>query len=115
VKIVTGYVRVNRAAHVLRALQKATVPGLTAYAVCGTKAANPPSSHELHPLKQTNVPESVKIEVICDDGFSDRIVRCIAQAVKTDCPDDIAVGVEAFKIPHIRNVVVLDFRLGENT
>jgi nitrogen regulatory protein PII len=115
VKIVKACVKINRAAHVMRALRKAKLPALTAYAVHGTNCENPPASHELHPLTQTNMPESVKIEVICDDRLSDRVAQTIAQAAKTGSPDDVAVGVEPLEIPHIRNVMVLHFGFAQNT
>jgi nitrogen regulatory protein PII len=115
VKVVKAYVGIDRGAHVLRALEDAKIPGLAAYVIRGTNAVNQPSGHELHPLKQTNVSELVKIEVICVDGFSERIVRSMAEAAKTGYTADMAVSVEALQRPQTRNVLVLDFGPGQNT
>lgn len=104
-KIVKAYVRVNRAAHVVRALHKAGVPGLTAYAVRGLSGETPPSYHGMHPFEPSNLPESVKIEVICEEDLMDEIVKTIAQAAKTGYPGDGIITVEEVeRLVRIRDV-----------
>ena len=104
-KIVKAYVRINRAAHVVQALQKAGVPGLTAYVVRGLSGETSPSYHGLHPFEPSNLPESVKIEVICEEGLVDGIVTTIAQASKTGYPGDGIITVEDVeKMVRIRDI-----------
>jgi len=94
VKIVKAYIRVSRAAQVVQSLHKAGIPGLTAYIVHGTSAETPPSFHGLHPFDPSNLPESAKIEVICEEGQVDGIMATIAEAAKTGYPGDGIITVE---------------------
>jgi nitrogen regulatory protein PII len=104
-KIVKAYVRTSRAPQVVQALQKAGVPGLTAYTVHGTSAETPPSYHGLHPFDPSNLPESVKVEVICEEGFVDGIMTTIARAARTGYPGDGIITVEQVeKMVRIRDI-----------
>jgi len=104
-KIVKAYVRVNRAAQVVQALQKAKVPGLTAYAVHGISGETQPFFHGLHPFEPSNLPQSVKIEVICEDGLVDGMMKTIAEAAKTGYPGDGIITVdEVERLVRIRDV-----------
>ena len=93
-KIVKAYVRVSRAAQVVQALHKAGVPGLTVYVVHGTSAEVPPTFHGLHPFDPPNLPETAKVEVICEDSQVDGVVATIAQAAKTGYAGDGVISVE---------------------
>lgn len=93
-KIVKAYVRVNRAPHVIQALQRAQVPGLTAYPVHGTSRETPPLYTGVQPFAPGNLPESVKIEVVCDDEQVDPIIATISQAARTGYPGDGVITVE---------------------
>lgn len=105
VKIVKAYVRVNCAGHVIQALQRAGVPGLTAYVVHGISGETQPSYHGLHPFEPSNLPESVKIEVICEEGLVDGIIGTLAAAAKTGYPGDGIITVEDVeKMMRIRDV-----------
>jgi len=104
-KIVKAYVRINRAAHVVKALRDAKVPGVTAYVVHGATGETSPTYHGLQPFEPSNLPESVKIEVICEDDLADGIVITIAQAAKTGYPGDGIITVEDVeRIVRIRDV-----------
>ncbi len=104
-KIVKAYVRINRAAQVVQALQTAKAPGLTAYVVHGVSSETSPVFHGRHPFDPSNLPESVKIEVICEDELVDRIVTTIAGAAKTGYPGDGIITVEHVeKLIRIRDV-----------
>lgn len=93
-KIVKAYVRVNRAAQVVQALQKVGVPGVTAYVVHGIGGETAPSFHGVDPFKPDNLPEVTKIEVICEEDRVDAVMTTIAQAAKTGYPGDGLVTVE---------------------
>jgi nitrogen regulatory protein PII len=93
-KIVTAYVRIQRAAHVARALHEAGIRGFTAYVVHGMSSETATSLHGLHPFEPTSLPESVKIEVICEEVSVDTIVKTIADAAKTGYPGDGIVAVQ---------------------
>jgi len=105
VKIVKAYVRVSRAAQVVQAPHKAGVPGLTAYTVHGTSAETPPFYHGLHPFDPSNLPETVKVEVICEEDRVDHVVTTIAHAAKTGYAGDGMITVEDVeKMVRIRDV-----------
>ncbi len=93
-KLVIAYVRTSRAAHVVRALHEANVRGLTAYVVHGMSGETATFLHGLHPFDPANLPETVKVEVICEDDLADKVVATVAEAAKTGYPGDgiITVG-----------------------
>ena len=93
-KIVKAYVRVSRAAQVVQALHKAGVPGLTVYLVHGTSAELPPSLHGLHPYDPSNLPETAKVEVICEGDRVEMVMEAIAHAAKTGYAGDGIITVE---------------------
>jgi nitrogen regulatory protein PII len=93
-KVVTAYVRMHHAAHVIQALHDSGVRGLTAYVVHGMSGETETFLHGLHPFETSNLPESVKVEVISEDGAADRIVKTIAQAAKTGYPGDGIIAVQ---------------------
>jgi nitrogen regulatory protein PII len=104
-KIVKAYVRISRGAHVVQALQRANVPGLTAYPVHGLSSETPPVYTGVHPFDPSNLPESTKIEVICEDDLVDSIVATIAQAANTGYPGDGIITVENVdKMLRIRDI-----------
>lgn len=105
-KIVTAYVRTNRAAHVVRALHEAKVRGLTAYVVHGMSGETSTFLHGRQPFEPSNLPESVKIEIICEDEMVNKIVTTIARTAKTGYPGDgiIAVG-DVEKMLRIRDII----------
>lgn len=93
-KIVTAYLRSHRAAHVVRALHESKIRGLTAYMVHGMSGETSTFLHGLHPFEPANLPEAVKIEVICEDENADGIVTTIAEAAKTGYPGDGIIAVQ---------------------
>jgi nitrogen regulatory protein PII len=94
VKIVSAYVRTHRAAPVVRALHEANIRGLTAYVVHGMSGETSTFLHGLHPFEPANLPETVKIEIVCEDQLVDVIVTTIAQAAKTGYPGDGIIAVQ---------------------
>lgn len=104
-KIVTAYVRSQQAAQVVRALHEAGVHGFTAYAVHGMSSETSTFLHGLHPFEPSNLPESVKIEVICEDEIVVEIVTTIAQVAKTGYPGDGIIAVQHVeKMARIRDL-----------
>jgi nitrogen regulatory protein PII len=93
-KIVTAYVRMDRAAQVVRALHEAGVRGLTAYGVHGMSGETSTFLHGLRPFDPGNLPETVKVEVICEEGKADSIVTTIAEAARTGYPGDGIIAVQ---------------------
>lgn len=93
-KLVTAYVRAHRASQVMRALHEANVRGLTAYVVHGMSGETPLSFFGLHPFDPANLPESVKIEIFCEDEMAEGIAQIIAQAAKTGYPGDGVIATQ---------------------
>jgi len=93
-KLITAYVRTQRAAQVVRALYDAGVRGLTACMVHGMSGETSIFLHGLYPFEPANLSESVKIEVICEDELVDGIVTAVAQAARTGYPGDGIIAVQ---------------------
>lgn len=104
-KLITAYVRVNCASPVMRALHEAGIRGLTAYLVHGMSGETPISLFGLHPFDPANLPESVKIEIFCDDEMAERIAQLIARAARTGYPGDGIIAIQdAEKVTRIRDI-----------
>ncbi|MBI4488366.1 MAG: P-II family nitrogen regulator [Deltaproteobacteria bacterium] len=100
-----AYVRIDRAAHVVETLQRARVPGLTAYVVHGISGETLPSYHGLCPFEPSTLHGSVKTEVVCEQGLVDGIIGTVAAAAKTGYPGDGIINVEDVeKMVRIREV-----------
>jgi len=93
-KLLAAYVRPERAADVVRALYTAGVHGLTAYGVHGMSGEASTALHGIQPFEPANLPETVKIEVICEDDATDAVLRTIAEAAKTGYPGDGLIMVQ---------------------
>lgn len=104
-KIVTAYVRLNRSGPVVRALHETGVRGLTAFVVHGMSGETSTFLHGLDPFEPKSLPESVKVEVICEEGSVDTVVRTIADAAKTGYPGDGIIAVQDVeKMTRIREI-----------
>jgi len=93
-KLLAAYVRPHRAADVVRALHAAGVHGLTAYGVHGMSGETSTALHGIQPFEPANLPETVKIEVICEDEAADVILRTIADAATTGFPGDGIITIQ---------------------
>jgi nitrogen regulatory protein PII len=98
--MIIAYVRQLRASAVIRALNNAGVGGLTAYAVHGISGEKSTFLHSSYPFEPAHLPESIKVEVICDEGMTDQIVGLIAKEAKTGVPGDGIIAIQ-----HIERVV----------
>jgi len=78
----------------MRALHKAGVGGLTAYEVRGMSGETFTFLHSKRPYELGHLPESLKIEVICEDDSVDKIIAVIAQQAKTGSPGDGIVAIQ---------------------
>ena len=93
-KIITAYVRAECAPKLMRKLYETGVGGLTAYWVHGISGETSTFLHSKRPYELSHLPESLKIEVICDDGSVDRIVGLIAQQASTGSPGDGFIAIQ---------------------
>jgi len=90
---------------VVKALQAARVSGFTAFVVHGMSGETRPVYIGTDPFDPSNLSESVKFEVVCDDDTADRVVHTIAQAAKTGYPGDGIVAIETVeKMWRIRDI-----------
>jgi nitrogen regulatory protein P-II 1 len=93
-KIVTAYVRIECAPRLMRELHEAGVSGLTAYEVRGMSGEAATFFYSKRPYELGHLPESLKIEVICEDDSVDKIVALIAQQARTGAPGDGILAIQ---------------------
>jgi len=93
-KAITAYVRAECAPKLMRKMYEAHASGLTAYLVRGISGETSTFLHSDRPYELHHLPESPKIEVICDDGSVDRIVGLIAQQARTGSPGDGLIAIQ---------------------
>jgi nitrogen regulatory protein P-II 1 len=78
----------------MRELHEAGIGGLTAYVVRGMSGEASTFLYSKRPYELSHLPESLKIEVICEDNSVDKIVALIAQQARTGSPGDGIVAVQ---------------------
>jgi nitrogen regulatory protein P-II 1 len=93
-KMLSAYVRTQRASEVIRALHGAGITGVTAYMVRGLSGEESTFLHSVEPFEPTHLPESVKLEIICEEKLLDKILSLIAQSAKTGYPGDGLIAVQ---------------------
>lgn len=93
-KIVIAYMRTQCAPQLMRALHEAGVGGLTASVVRGISGETSTFLYSKRPYELGHLPESLKIEVICEDDSVDRIIALIAQQARTGLPGDGIVAIQ---------------------
>jgi nitrogen regulatory protein P-II 1 len=101
-KMVTAYVRTERAAQLLRALHDAGVCGVSAYSVHGVSGETSTFLYSKRPFEPSHLPESLKIEMICDEQSVETIVQLIAREAKTGAPGDGIIAIQP--IEHVRRI-----------
>lgn len=94
-KIVSAYVRKERTSHLIQKLYQAGIKGLTVYVVHGLSGEVSTFLYSKRPFELDHLPQSLKIEIICEDGGADEVVRLIAEAAKTGRPGDGVITVQA--------------------
>jgi nitrogen regulatory protein PII len=104
-KLIIAYIRMHRAADVMRELYKAGVGGLTAYEVRGMSGEKSTVFYSKRPFEIHHLPESVKLEIICPEESIDGIVKILAQTARTGDPGDgIIVMQDVEKVLRIRDI-----------
>ncbi|MGA7617247.1 MAG: P-II family nitrogen regulator [Thermoanaerobaculia bacterium] len=93
-KLLKAFVRMSRADEIVRALERGHAAGITISRVHGVGYGYDAFSFTLSPSEVHKTPEVAKIEVVCDDDASDRLVRCIVEAGRTGSQGDGIVFVE---------------------
>jgi nitrogen regulatory protein PII len=93
-KMISAYVRPHCSPSLMRELHQAGVGGLTAYTVRGMSGEAATFLYSKRPFEVNHLPESIKIEVICDDASSDEIVALIARMAKTGAPGDGIIAIQ---------------------
>jgi nitrogen regulatory protein P-II 1 len=93
-KMISAYVKPARSAALIRQLHKAGVGGLTAYMVRGMSGEAATFLYSKRPFEVNHLPESLKIEVICEEGSVDTIVALIAQGARTGAPGDGIIAIQ---------------------
>ena len=93
-KIISAYLRTERAAELLRVLHSAGAGGLSAYIVRGMSGETTTFLYSKRPFEPSHLPETLKIEVICEEESVDRIVELIARTAKTGAPGDGLIAIQ---------------------
>jgi nitrogen regulatory protein P-II 1 len=93
-KMVSAYVREAYTSRLIQELYQAGVKGLTAYVVHGLSGEVPTFLYSKRPFELDHLPQSLKVEIICEDGSVDEVVRLIAQGAKTGRPGDGIIAVQ---------------------
>jgi nitrogen regulatory protein P-II 1 len=96
-KIITAYVRTERAAQLMRALHNAGVSGVSAYIVHGVSGETSTFLYSKRPFEPSHLPESLKLEVICDEESVETIIQLIAREAKTGAPGDGIIAIQAIE------------------
>ena len=99
-KLVSAYVRMERAAQLMRELHRAGVGGLSAYVVRGMSGETSTFFFSKRPFEPSHLPESLKLEVICDEDSVDKIVALITREAKTGAPGDGIIAIQAIEQVH---------------
>ncbi len=104
-KIITAYVRTECATKLMRKLYEADIGGLTAYMVRGISGETSTFLHSKRPYELGHLPESLKIEAICDDGCVEKIVELIVQQAWTGSPGDGIIAIQDIEqVLNIRDI-----------
>ena len=104
-KLLTAYIRVERAADVMRALYNAGIGGITAYEVHGISGETSTFLHSNRPFEVRRLPEAIKIEVVCSEEALDAIIESLAGAARTGKPGDgIITVLELDRVKRIREI-----------
>jgi nitrogen regulatory protein P-II 1 len=99
-KLITTYVRTERGAQLMRALHDAGISGVSAYIVHGMSGETSTFLYSKRPFEPNRLPESLKLEVICDDESVEKIVQLIARKAKTGTPGDGILAIQAVEQVH---------------
>lgn len=104
-KLLTAYIRMERAADVMRALHKAAISGITAYPVHGISGEAATFLHSNRPFEVRHLPEAIKLEVVCAEESLDAIIELLAGAARTGRPGDGLITVhELDRVMRIREL-----------
>lgn len=99
-KLITAYLRIERGEQLMRALHDAGVSGLSAYVVHGISGETSTFLYSKRPFEPSRLPESLKLEVICDDASVEKIVQLITREAKTGAPGDGILSIQPVEQVH---------------
>ena len=104
-KLLVAYIRPECTSNVMRALYRAGVGGISAYEVRGLRAETKSTLYTHHPFELYHLDEAVKLEAICPDESTDRMVSLIAEHAGTGEPGDGVIAVQEVKsLRRIRDI-----------
>jgi nitrogen regulatory protein P-II 1 len=99
-KLITAYVRTERGEQLMRALHDTGISGVSTYIVHGLSGETSTFLYSKRPFEPDRLPESLKVEVICDDALVEKIIQLIAREAKTSSPGDGILTVQAVEHAH---------------
>jgi nitrogen regulatory protein PII len=99
-KLIIAYVRIERGEQLMRALHDAGISGVSAYIVHGLSGETSTFLHSKRPFEPDRLPESLKVEVICDDALVEKIIQLIAREAKTGAAGDGILTIQAVEHVH---------------
>lgn len=87
-KLIKAFVRMGQAEAVISALEDARAPGITVSRVHGVGYGYDPCLFTLAPGELRKAPEVAKVEVVCQDDDTDRLLDALIGAAQTGCRGD---------------------------
>jgi nitrogen regulatory protein P-II 1 len=78
----------------MRAVYKAGAGGITAYNVHGLSGETASGLYTHRPFELNHLPEAVKLEVICSDESSNKMMQLIARCARTGNAGDGIIAVQ---------------------
>lgn len=82
-KLIKAFIRTSRADAVVKALEEGGAPGITLSREHGVGYGYDPFTFTLAPSEVAKAPETVKVEVVCDDEDCDRLIDILVEAART--------------------------------
>lgn len=96
-KLITAYLRIERGAELMRVLHDAGIGGLSTYVVHGMSGETSTFLYSKRPFEPDRLPESLKIEMFCEEDSIEKILQLIAQAAKTGAPGDGVLAIQSIE------------------
>ncbi|MCB1055902.1 MAG: P-II family nitrogen regulator [Acidobacteria bacterium] len=87
-KLLKAFVRSDRVNDIIRSLEQGRAPGITLSRVHGVGYGYEPMLFTLSPSEYRKTLQVTKVEVVCEDGQADELLRVLVEAARTGSQGD---------------------------